>query len=75
MIRLLLVMVFLGAVGCSQEPEFVEPTLPKKLTSTEIGTLLTAMEAEYDLIETEEQLKAAKVKLAEMQQAVSEMTE
>lgn len=73
MIKLLLVLVFLSAVGCNNEPEFVEPTLPKKLTSDEIGILLTNMEAEYELIQTEEQLDAAHKKLAQLKQAVAEM--
>ena len=67
--------MLLGLMGCSQEPEFVEPTVPTKLTSDQIGVLLTSMEAEYELIETEEQLEAAKAKLAKMQQAVAEMGE
>ena len=75
MIRLLCAVMLLGLMGCSQEPEFVEPTVPAKLTSAQIEVLLTNMEAEYELIETEEQLEAAKAKLAKMQQAVAEMGE
>jgi len=76
--KLLCAVMLFGLIGCSQEPEFVEPTVQPvstKLTSDQIEKLLTGMEAEYELIETEEQLQAAKIKLAELRKAVAEMSE